>query len=119
MHRVQRLSQGQVVQVAVRDPCGQNLKTRPAVILTKTDELANAHTFVVACISTQFTEPLPLDHIRAPWSPNGRAKSGLTKPSVVKCRWLCEVRREDVHATLGHLPAPLLRDIMRVVTRNP
>ena len=115
---MQRLSQGQVIQVAVTDPRGRNLKPRPVVILTETDELADADAFVVAAISTKFTEPLPSDHVPVPWSRDGRAKSGLTERSVVKCRWLRRVQRKEVIGTLGHLPSAVVRDIMRIVTRQ-
>ncbi|MHC4404804.1 MAG: type II toxin-antitoxin system PemK/MazF family toxin [Planctomycetota bacterium] len=115
---MQRLSQGQVVQVAVTDPRGLNLKPRPAVILTATDELSDADEFVVAAISTNFDEPLPMDHILLPWSRHGRARSGLTEPSVVKCRWLRRIKREDVLNILGHLPSTTMRDVLRVVTQS-
>ena len=115
---MQRLSQGQVIQVAVTDPRGHNLKPRPVAILTETEELPDADAFVVAAISTKFREPLPADYIPVPWSRDGRAKTGLTEPSVVKCRWLRKVQREDIIGTLGHLPISIVRDIMRIVTRD-
>ena len=114
---MQWLSQGQVVRIAVPDPRGKNPKSRPVVILTETAELADNDEFVVACISTQFSEPLPQHCIPAPWSPDGHAKSGLRQPSVVKCRWLLKVKREDVEETLGHLSSATMLDIMREVTR--
>ena len=115
---MQRLSQGQVVDVNIVDPNGRNPKTRPVVILTATDELADADQFVAAAISTKFDEPLPVDCIRVPWSSDGRAKSGLRKPSVVKCRWLVTLKREDVIAARGHLPSTVMCEIMRMVPRG-
>ena len=115
---MQPLSQGQIVQAAITDPRGQNLKPRPVVILTATDELPDEGTYLVAAISTKFSEPLPADYIRVPWSHDGRAKSGLTEPSVVKCRWLRKVKREEILYTQGHLPSTIVRDIMRFLTQN-
>ncbi len=112
------LSQGQIVQVAITDPRGQNRKPRPVVILTATDDLSDEDTYLVAAISTKFSEPLPTDYIRVPWSHSGRAKSGLTEPSVVKCRWLRKVKREEILYTRGHLPSTIVRDIMRFLTQN-
>lgn len=114
---MQRLSQGQIVDVRIADPNGQNPKPRPAVILTSTDELADADAFVVAAISTKFDAPLPADDIQVPWSSDGRVKSGLTKPSVVKCRWLVRVKRKDILSVRGHLPSAVLCRIMRAVTQ--
>lgn len=115
---MQRLRQGQVVEVDIADPNGQNSKPRPVVILTETDELVDADEFVVAAISTKFDEPLPADYIRVPWSSDGRARSGLTKPSVVKCRWLRSVKREDVLSTRGHLSNSVMCSIMRMVPQD-
>ena len=113
-----RLSQGQVVEVAITDPCGQNKKRRPVVILTATDELSDTEEFVVAAISTKLSDPLPPDWIPLPWSQDGRAKSGLTEPCVVKCRWLAKVTQKDVVFVRGHLPPTIMRDIMRVVPKD-
>ncbi|NQU22646.1 MAG: type II toxin-antitoxin system PemK/MazF family toxin [Candidatus Nealsonbacteria bacterium] len=115
---MQQLSQGQVVDVYTADPRGQNAKRRPMVILTGTDELVEAEEFVVAAISTRFDEPLPADCVRVPWSSDGRVKSGLRKPSVVKCRWLASVKREDIVATRGHLPSATICEILRVVRQD-
>jgi hypothetical protein len=112
---VYQLSQGQIVEVEITDPRGQNKKPRPVVILTATRELSLADEFVVAAISSSFVEPLPPDSILLPWSPDGRAKSGLTKPSVAKCRWLRRVTRKDIISLRGCLPAMVMRDIMRAV----
>ena len=112
-----RLIQGQVIEVAITDPCGQNKKPRPVVILTDTDELSDAEEFVVAAISTKFSDPLPADCILLPWSQGGHAKSGLTQPSVVKCHWLRKVTPKDVVFVRGHLPTTVMRDIMRVVQK--
>jgi len=112
-----RLSQGQVVEVAITDPRGQNRKARPAVVLTATDELASADEFIVAAISTKFNDPLPTDWILVPRSIDGRAKSGLTEPSVVKCHWLRKVTRKDIIYVRGWLPTTIMRDIMQIVSQ--
>lgn len=113
-----QLSQGRVVEIAVTDPRGRNPKPRPAVVLTDTSEISEDGEFVVAAITTKFSLPLPPDWIPLPWSSDGRAKSGLREPSVVKCRWLRKVRREDIIFYRGWLPATLMRDIMQIVRQN-
>lgn len=110
--------QGQIVLVTVTDPRGANPKPRPAVILTGTDELQAADEIVVAAISTVFEPPLPKDWIEIPWSGDGRSKTGLTRPSVVKCHWLKRIRRSDILHIVGYLPAEYLVKVMRVETKN-
>ena len=113
-----RLSQGQVVEVVIADPRGQNKKPRPAVVLSATDELSSADEFVVVAISTKLTDPLPPDWILLPWSSDGRTKSGLTRPSVAKCRWLRKVTRKEIVYVRGWLPNTVMRDIMQTVAKN-
>lgn len=113
-----QLCQGRVLDIAVTDPCGENKKRRPVVVLTDTNELAVAREFVVAAISTKFSDPLPPACVLLPWSPDGKARSGLTEPCVVKCRWLRRVTREDILSFRGWLPGTVMRDIMRMVCRS-
>jgi len=107
-----------VILVAVTDPRGKNPKPRPAVILTHTEELSRAEEFVVAAISTTFSEPLPPDYVELPWAEDGRAMTGLRQPSVVKCRWLKRVRRDEILRVAGHIPPRLMLKIMQLVTKN-
>jgi len=115
-----RLSQGRVVEIAITDPCGRNRKLRPAVVLTDTDQIPEDEDgeFVVAAITTKFTIPLEPDWIRLPWSADGKAKSGLREPSVVKCRWLRKVTRKDIVSYRGWLPSTLMLEIMLVVRQD-
>ena len=110
--------QGQIVLVLLTDPDGKEPKHRPAVVLTSTEELQAADEIVVAAISTVFEPPLPNDWIEIPWSGDGRSRTGLTKPCVVKCHWLKRVRRSDILKTVGHLPPQYLVKVMRVITKN-
>jgi len=114
---VQRLNQGQIVTIVVPDPRGKNKKPRPVLILTDSDELTTAEEFVVAAISTQFSDPLPADCVLIPSSRDVRAKTGLMQPSVVKCHWLLKVRRRHVRCVLGHLPPEIMCDVMRIVVQ--
>jgi mRNA-degrading endonuclease toxin of MazEF toxin-antitoxin module len=115
---VHRLSQGQVVEVEITDPRGQNKKRRPAVVVTATAELSDAKELVVVAISHKLEDPLPSDWILLPWSGKGGARSGLTQPCVAKCRWIRKVSPNDVLFVRGHLPDTVVRDIMRAVTRE-
>jgi mRNA-degrading endonuclease toxin of MazEF toxin-antitoxin module len=113
-----QLSQGQIINAEITDPHGKNKKCRPVVVLTSTEELARVDEFVVAAISSQFSDPLPPGWIFLPWSADGRAQTGLTKPSVVKCQWIRKIRREQVRSIRGWLPAKMMLEIMRAVTKS-
>ena len=113
-----RLRQGQVVNVEIADPRGQNKKLRPVVILTATHEISDEGNLVVAAISTKLADPLPADWISVPWSRDGHAGSGLTEPSVVKCHWLVRVTTADVVSVRGYLRDTDMQNIMAVVSKS-
>jgi mRNA-degrading endonuclease toxin of MazEF toxin-antitoxin module len=115
---VPHLCRGQVVEIVVPDPRGENVKRRPVVILTSTEEIPSAETLVGAAISTQLVDPLPPDWIELPWDPTGKAKSGLKKPCVVKCRWLVKIKPQEIVSVIGHLSSEKIESIMKQVTRD-
>jgi len=88
------------------------------VILSAVDEGSEDDEFVVAAISTKFGDPLPDDWIPVPWSKDGRAKTGLTEPSVVKCHWLKKVTRRHISSVRGWLPSAIMVEIMRAVVKD-
>ena len=115
---MRHLSQGQVVEVEITDPRGQNKKRRPVVLVTATDELTTADKYVAVAISSVLADPIPPDWILLPWSADGRAKSGLTKPCVAKCHWMTTVRETEIVSVLGALPETVMRDIMLIIEKE-
>jgi hypothetical protein len=115
---VRHLVQGQIVEVEIADPRGQNKKRRPVVLITSSDELASADKYVAVAISSRLADPLPSDWILLPWSADGRARSGLTKPCAAKCHWMITVRETNIVSVVGALPETVMRDIMLIVAKE-
>ena len=113
-----QLSQGQIVDAEVVDPNGQNKKRRPLVVLTSTAEIAGSDEIVAVAISTKLPDPLPEDCIPLPWSPDGKAKSGLTEQCVAKCRWIVKLSHNDIVSRRGWLPGTVMCQIMHIVRKN-
>jgi len=113
-----QLSQGQVVEVEIPDPRGKNTKRRPVVLLTATNELATVDTYVVGAISATLKDPVPPDWVLLPWSADGRARTGLKKPSAAKCDWLTTVNRAQILSVLGTLPGSIMQEIMQRVVKK-
>jgi len=58
---------GDIVLVsAMIDPQGRNPKDRPAVVVTRDDEIHEDGTLEVAAITTWLPDPLPEDHVLLP-----------------------------------------------------
>jgi hypothetical protein len=110
-----RLCQGQVVDIETLDPRGQNLKQRPVVVVAVNEALDE---FVFIAVSTNLSDPLPDDCILLPWSPDGRARTGLVERCAAKTNWVGTARRSDVVRMRGHVPGKVMVDIMRALPRT-
>lgn len=80
------LRYGQIVLATVSDGHG-NTKTRPVVIVTRTDQISADRPMLAVCVSTQVEHPTPDDHVALPWSNPRHPRTGLNKPNVAKCNW--------------------------------
>ena len=94
---------GDIVEVEqMLDPRGQNPKTRPAMILTPSSEIAQSDSLVVAAISSShIPAKLPEDLVELPFADGGRCKTGLTRRSVIVCKWLEEIPKTRILKKLG------------------
>jgi len=90
-------------------------KRRPLVVVTA-DEIGAAQEIAAVAITTTFREPLPPDHVQLPWDPTGRASTGLRRRSAAVCSWVVAIRKDDIEASGGYVPAPTL---LEIVTRLP
>ena len=70
------LQQGSIVWVELVDPAGRNPKTRPAVVLTPSNEILPGGTIYVAAASSTFNEPLPVNQVVLPWHPQKHPVTG-------------------------------------------
>ena len=112
---MQGLCQGQVVDLEILDPRGQNLKQRPVVIVNVNEALEE---LIYVAISTQLADPLPDGWILLPWSSDGRARTGLIEPCAAKANWIGMAKLKNVARIRGHLPTAVMLDIMRAVKKN-
>lgn len=110
----QQLVQGRIIWASLPDPEGKNRKDRPAVILTRTDELQSNEPFVVVAATTTFREPLPPSSVKLPWHPRGAVRTRLRKPTVAVCNWLITIREQDILDFGGIVPADVM---MKIVTQ--
>jgi len=94
------LRQGDIIEAEVLDPNGANLKPRPIVILTPTEEISS--TFVGVAISAQPVLKASEMVIEIRSSEYGHPKTGLWKKSHAICEWVVEVTVEEIHKELGY-----------------
>jgi len=82
-----RLAPGAIIRVPdVRDPGGQNPKDRRFVVLEHQVLPTGEVRVVGAFVTGTLLKPLPEDHVPIKqWAPNGRCRTGLTKPSAAVC----------------------------------
>ena len=109
------VQQGSVIRAWVTDPRDGNPKPRPLVVVSTTSEISRTATFIAVAITGEFSEPLQADEVLLPWHPQGRCKSGLTKPCVAKCSWMRQLLLADVIEVKGHLRGKELDDVVTEV----
>jgi mRNA-degrading endonuclease toxin of MazEF toxin-antitoxin module len=116
---------GQIVLAPVPDGHGQ-IKIRPVVILTSTEEIRRGEPMLVACVTTHIERPVPPHHIPLPWHRARHPRTGLDKPNVVKCDWLASIEEADIIRDMGTVPgrqmlliAEALRRMARSSEENP
>jgi mRNA-degrading endonuclease toxin of MazEF toxin-antitoxin module len=113
------MQQGTIVIALVPDPAGANPKERPLVVVSPTVDVEAGKPIVAVAISTQFAEPPATTEVKLPFHPRGSARTGLTKPCVAKCNWLCTLPQSDVRATRGYVSGNVLKSILAIVNQQP
>jgi mRNA-degrading endonuclease toxin of MazEF toxin-antitoxin module len=103
---------GQIVVVEkMLDPNGVNPKDRPAVIISRADEIDRDGFLFVVAISTLLPGPLPSDHVKLPWHPKGHPRTGLKSNCAAVCTWIEKIDPSRVLTTIGHAPGKALVEI--------
>jgi hypothetical protein len=102
------------------DEQGRNPKKRAGVIVTAIDQISDDRPFVVVAVTSTFSEPLLGTQVKLPWNQDRRkVRTGLTKPVVAKCDWLCAIRKEDVESYGGVVPPAVLLEIIKRLPSTP
>jgi mRNA-degrading endonuclease toxin of MazEF toxin-antitoxin module len=109
---------GEIVLVSkLVDPRGRNPKDRPAVIVTRTEEIDSGAPLVVVAITTTLPEPLPDDYVSLPWSRPRHPRTGLNERNAAVCHWLAVIEEATVIRTIGQVPTPQLARIDEILRR--
>jgi mRNA-degrading endonuclease toxin of MazEF toxin-antitoxin module len=111
------LTQGRIVRATIRDSQGGNEKTRPAVVVTATAEIASAGVVVVAAITSDLGRARSSETVELPWHTDGHPQTRLKKPSEVVCSWIAAVPVTDLSDTGGFVPQDLLPELLAKVER--
>ena len=104
---------GSVVWAELEDANGFR-KTRPAVVVTATSDIATDKAIRVVAITTRLSTPLPDDYVLLPWDRQGIARSGLRRRCAAVAGWLAEIPVSDVQV-VGILPPGTIRDLLAKV----
>jgi len=113
---VTALRYGRIVLASVSDGRG-NSKNRPVVIVTPTEEISDDQDVLAVCISTQVEDPLPLEHVKLPWSRPRHPRTGLNQPNVARCDWAVAVPPSRIVKVLGNTPSAQLAEIALILHR--
>jgi mRNA-degrading endonuclease toxin of MazEF toxin-antitoxin module len=95
-------AQGDIVFARFLDADGRAcVDPHPAMILIRTDRIADTNPVWVAAISSTYSEPLRDGWKKLPWAPGGHPRTGLWKDCVLKCDWRATVEKSAIIRKLG------------------
>lgn len=115
------LIQGQIIEAYLPDQAGRNHKDRPAVILTSTNKVYEVERIRVVAVTSRFDEPVPDVKVKLPWmyprggGHRGHPVTGLNRPSVAICNWVCSCTTDEVKRVGGFVPAKYFDEIWKQV----
>jgi mRNA-degrading endonuclease toxin of MazEF toxin-antitoxin module len=97
---------GQIVIVKyMLDPNGVNPKDRPAVIITRDEEIVPGQTIAVVAIARLLPgRPVPLDHVQLPWHRQGHPRTGLNSNCAAVYTWIEEIQESRILHVIGRAP---------------
>ena len=109
------LEQGSIVWADAPDPRG-NVKRRPLVILTATNEMLLDAPIVAVAVTTMYPKSPPREFVELPWSRPRHPATGLAQRSAARCDWLVEIKPSQVAEFKGsYVPAKTLLEILERV----
>ncbi len=109
------LQQGRIVWAELLDPAGRNPKLRPAVIVSRTEDVQSGQPFVAAAVTSTLLEPLSPAMVELPWHPKGHPRTRLNRRCAVVCNWLVEISGNQVRDTAGIVPESWMLEILQRV----
>ena len=110
--------QGRIILAEVIDPQKHNAKTRPAVIVSRTDEIESEGLIACVAITSMVPDKLPDDCVLLPFDPGGRTRTGLKMRSAAMCSWLFEIAEEKIEKYIGVVPPKQLQEILACIEKR-
>lgn len=115
-YRINRteLQQGDIIYAPLSDGKG-NMKERPCVVLSHTDDIPDSDLVVVAAISKSLPKPpaaTPPDKFVLPHTQSGHPQTKLTVRCVAVASWRRPVRNQTVETKGGYVPQDLMDKIV-------
>ena len=104
--------QGRIVLVTVPDPQKRNVKTRPAVIISETEQIERDGRIMCVAITSSIPDEIPNDCVLLPFHPTGKVRTGLKKRSMAMCSWFFEIEENEIEKYIGVVPFALLSEIV-------
>jgi hypothetical protein len=109
---------GEIVLVSnLPDPRGRNPKDRPAVVMTRTEEIDSGASLAVVAITTTLPDPLPDDYVPLPWFRPRHPRTGLNTRNAAVCHWLAIIEESKVLRAIGQVPTRHLARIDAILRR--
>lgn len=110
-----QLCQGRIVWVVIDDPQGRNPKRRPALVVTRTDDLAEATHVKVVGITTREDLAPEAARTELQYDPTGRCRSGLRERSWAVSIWVKTVPVTAIESLGGVVPGLQLAEVLRKI----
>jgi mRNA-degrading endonuclease toxin of MazEF toxin-antitoxin module len=101
--------------VRTLDPQGENLKVRPFVIVTATDEIEPGKPFVGIAITGTFQKPPLPDEVQLPARKDSHPQTKLNKEAVAKCSWARAITHDEIVEYKGMVPPMHMEQILKLV----
>jgi len=115
---VPKPEQGRIILVEVCDPQSRNPKTRPAVIVSRTEEIHAESLIDCAAITSAVPDKLPDDYVLLPFDPTGKSRTGLRMRSAAVCSWLFEISEEQIEKYLGIISPQRLQEFLACIEKR-
>jgi mRNA-degrading endonuclease toxin of MazEF toxin-antitoxin module len=110
--------QGRIILIEVDDPQKRNTKNRPAVIVSRTEEIESDGTIVCVAVTSSIPDNPPADCVLLPYHASGTTRTGLKKRSAAMCSWLFEATEEKITKYLGIVPPKQLNQILEYLEKQ-
>jgi hypothetical protein len=106
--------------VELLDPQGQNLKCRPAMIVTPDADIRDDGEVWVVAITRELGALPSEDQVELPWRPGGHPRTQLKEKCAAVCTWMEKVRVASIRDRAGLVTGRHLLDILsRIKLPNP